>query len=1154
MPYVHLRTHTEYSIVDGALRVDDMVPAAAGDGQGALAISDLNNLFAAVRFYKAARAAGVKPIIGCDILVSGRDTPPQAQPSRLLLLVQDRRGYLNLCMLLSRAWLENQHRARAVVRWEWLEEGLADGLIALSGAHDGAIGQALLGGDAAGARELAHRHAALFDGRFYIELQRSGHAACEPHVQAAVPLAAELGLPVVATHPVQFLRREDFDAHEARVCIAEGETLGNPRRQRRFTEQQYFKTQSEMESLFSDLPSAVANSVAVAQRCNLVLELGRPQLPLFPIPHGMTTADYFRQQAEYGLEQRLAVLYPDAGRRDAARPRYRERLEYELGIIGKMGFEGYFLIVADFINWAKNNGCPVGPGRGSGAGSLVAYSLRITDLDPLEYALLFERFLNPERVSMPDFDIDFCQENRDRVIDYVKGKYGADAVSQIATFGTMAARAAVRDVGRVLDLSYTFCDGIAKLIPAKPGQHITIADALKQEPMLAQRYEEDEEVRQLLDLAQQLEGLPRNIGMHAGGVLIAPGKLTDFCPLYAQPGSTDAVSQYDKDDVEAAGLVKFDFLGLATLTILELAAQHIRRNHADRADFRLEDIPLDDPASYRLMAQGDTVAVFQLESRGMQGMLRDARPDRFEDIIALVALYRPGPMDLIPSYCQRKAGKEAVDYPDPRMAPVLEETYGIMVYQEQVMQVAQVIGGYSLGGADLLRRAMGKKKPEEMAKHRGIFAEGAARNGIAPEKANEIFDLMEKFAGYGFNKSHAAAYALLAVQTAWMKAHYPAEFLAANMSIALDDTDKLKILVDDAQARGIAVLPPDVNESQWRFDPVDARTIRYALGAIKGNGQAAVEAMVAARQERPFASLFDFAARVDRSRINKRVLEALVRAGAFDSLHPERAAVLAAVETAMDYAAQQDAARQQAGLFDVFAADADVADGSNPAGEPALPAVEPWDLRTRLSNEKTAIGYFLSGHLFDASAAEVRQFARTPLAELVDSREPVIIAGIAAGVRLVQSQRGRIAILTLEDRSGALEIVIGDSLLETVRDRLRDDALLVLRGKAQTDRFNGGLRFNADTVWTLDEARARLGRCIRVKLNGSSTAAPLAEVARQHASDTGLPLLLDVERGGARVSLRVDAVRPEPSDAALADLARVAVDGQAVVLYDRPGG
>ncbi|MDE2131064.1 MAG: DNA polymerase III subunit alpha, partial [Betaproteobacteria bacterium] len=699
MPHVHLRIHTEYSIVDGSLRIDAAVAAARADGQGALAITDLNNLFAAVRFYSGARAAGVKPIIGCDVRVAPDDPAPQAPGTGLLLLATGRQGYLNLCDLLSRAWLEGQRNGQAEIRWQWLEDGAGEGLIALCGARQGAVGQALLAGDMARARHLARRHAEVFPGRFYLELQRSGQPECAHHVLAAVRLAAELGLPVVATHPVQFLAADDFEAHEARVCIAEGETLGNPRRVKRFTAEQYFKTQAEMEALFADIPSALANAVEIAKRCNLTLELGKPQLPDFPTPDGMPLADYFRAQSYQGLERRLQQLYPDASRREAERPRYVERLEFELGTIAKMGFEGYFLIVADFINWAKDNGCPVGPGRGSGAGSLVAYSLRITDLDPLAYNLLFERFLNPERVSMPDFDIDFCQENRDRVIDYVKQKYGVGAVSQIATFGTLAARAALRDAGRVQELGYNFCDALAKLIPNKPGQHITIAQAIEVEPQLKERVEQEDEVRHLLSLAQQLEGLPRNVGMHAGGVLIAPGKLTDFCPLYAQPGSTDAVSQFDKDDVEAIGLVKFDFLGLATLTILELAAQHIRRNHPERADFKLEDIPLDDPATYKLMARGDTVAVFQLESRGMQGMLREAKPDRFEDIIALVALYRPGPMDLIPSFCHRKDGTEPIVYPDPRMASVLEETYGIMVYQEQVMQVAQVIGGYSLGGA-----------------------------------------------------------------------------------------------------------------------------------------------------------------------------------------------------------------------------------------------------------------------------------------------------------------------------------------------------------------------------------------------------------------------------------------------------------------------
>ena len=1150
MSYVHLRTHTEFSIVDGSLRVDAAVAAARADAQGALAITDWNNLFAAVRFYSEARAAGVKPIIGCDVRVAPNDPSPQAPNTGLLLLVTNRQGYLNLCTLLSRAWLQGQRNGQAEIQWAWLEqEGLNEGLIALCGARQGAIGQALLAGDGARARLLAQRHASVFAGRFYLELQRSGHAECARHVAGAVRLAAELGLPVVATHPVQFLKPDDFEAHEARVCIAEGETLANPRRVKRFSAEQYFKSRQQIEALFADIPSAVINAVEIAKRCNLTLTLGKPQLPDFPTPDGVPMAAYFRAQSFDGLERRLQQLYPDAAKREAQRARYVERLEFELGTIAKMGFEGYFLIVADFINWAKDNGCPVGPGRGSGAGSLVAYSLRITDLDPLQYNLLFERFLNPERVSMPDFDIDFCQENRDRVIDYVKQKFGVDAVSQIATFGTLAARAALRDVGRVQELGYNFCDALAKLIPNKPGQHITIAQAIEVEPQLKERMEQEDEVRHLLTLAQQLEGLPRNVGMHAGGVLIAPGKLTDFCPLYAQPGSTDAVSQFDKDDVEAIGLVKFDFLGLATLTILELTAQHIRRLHPERANFKLEDIPLDDPASYKLMARGDTVAVFQLESRGMQGMLREAKPDRFEDIIALVALYRPGPMDLIPSFCQRKAGSEPITYPDPRMATVLEETYGIMVYQEQVMQVAQVIGGYSLGGADLLRRAMGKKKAEEMAQHRGIFADGAAKNGINGDRANEIFDLMEKFAGYGFNKSHAAAYALLAVQTAWLKAHYPAEFMAANMSIALDDTDKLKVLVDDARNMGLKLLPPDVNLGGWRFDPVDAHTIRYALGAIKGTGRAAIEGMVEAREAGgPFKSFMDFAARVDRTRINRRVLEALCRAGAFDSIDPNRASLMAAVGMALEHAAQCAEHATQGGLFDSLFDDASAATASAPEPAPQ----PPWDLRKRLSEEKLAIGFVLSGHLFDAHADEVRRFAPRPLAELAESREPQIVAGIVAAVRLVQGQRGRVAIVSLEDRSGLLETVVNERLLDTVRTLLRDDELLVLQGRAQNDRFSGGLRFNVDAVWTLEQTRARLGRRIRLRVNGLADAAPLIDLARTHAAgkDDGLPLDIEIERSGAAALLRLDRVRLRPGDDVLAELATLALDGQAQVIYD----
>ncbi len=747
----------------------------------------------------------------------------------------------------------------------------------------------------------------------------------------------------------------------------------------------------------------------------------------------------------------------------------------------KMGFPGYFLIVGDFINWAKNNGCPVGPGRGSGAGSLVAYSLGITDLDPLQYNLLFERFLNPDRVSMPDFDIDFCQANRDRVIDYVKSKYGKDAVSQIATFGTMAARAAIRDVGRVLDMSYTFCDGISKLIPNKPGTHITIDGAIKAEPILAERLDKEEDVKTLLALAQKLEGMTRNVGMHAGGVLIAPGKLTDFCPLYQQPGSESAVSQYDKDDVEAVGLVKFDFLGLATLTILEIAKELIRKRHQGQQDFAFENLPLDDARVYKLFSDGLTEAVFQFESRGMQGMLRDAKPTRLEDLIALNALYRPGPMDLIPSFVARKHGKEVVEYPHPLVADMLSETYGIMVYQEQVMQTAQILGGYSLGGADMLRRAMGKKKPEEMAEHRQIFRDGAAKNNIDQAKADEVFDLMEKFAGYGFNKSHAAAYSLLAYHTAWLKVHYTAEFFCANMTVEMDNTDKLRLLYEDARKLGMAFEPPDVNRGNQRFEPVNDTTIRYGLGAIKGTGQQAIESIVAARAAGgPFTSLFDFCVRVDRTRLNKRCLEALIKAGAFDALQRNRAALVASIDLAFDYAATTEANALQGGLFDLGGPD----DHGSSAREPELAPATPWGVKEQLTQEKTAIGFYLSGHLFDEVALEVRRFAKRQIDDLIDTREPQLLAGIVTDLRVINGQRGKLALFKLDDKSGVIEARADEALIHAHKNLLKDDQLIIVMGKLMPDRFTGGMQLNVNQIWDLDQARCRFGKFLRVAVNG----------------------------------------------------------------------
>ena len=726
--FIHLRLHTEFSVVDGTVRIDEGVKAAQSHGQGALAITDLSNLFGTVKFYKEARGAGVKPLIGAEVWLEGfasSEGGKEAPLGRVLLLVQNKQGYLNLSELLARAWTQSAARSQAVVKLEWLL-ALNAGLILLSGAQAGPVGQALVQGDTARAGDIAMQLANAFTHRFYIELQRAGRADDEAHVAAAATLAARLKLPVVATHPIQFLAATDYEAHEARVCIAEGEILGNARRVRKFTREQYFKSPAEMAALFADLPSALANTAEIAMRCNLTIELGKPKLPEFPTPEvngqRMSPEEYFRYLSHEGLKERMAHLYPDEAVRAAEMPRYVERLEFEINTILKMGFPGYFLIVGDFIQWAKANGCPVGPGRGSGAGSLVAYSLKITDLDPLEYNLLFERFLNPERVSMPDFDIDFCQANRDRVIDYVKAKYGKEAVSQIVTFGTMAARAAIRDVGRVMDMSYTFCDGISKLIPNKPGTHMTIDGAIKAEPILAERLEKEEEVRTLLDMARKLEGMTRNVGMHAGGVLIAPGKLTDFCPLYQQPGSDSAVSQYDKDDVEAVGLVKFDFLGLATLTIAEIAKDFIVARHKGQENFAFENIPLDDAETYKLFADGRTEAVFQFESRGMQGMLKDAKPTRLEDLIALNALYRPGPMDLIPSFVARKHGREVIEYPHPLVAEMLSETYGIMVYQEQVMQTAQILGGYSAWAAQTCCAApWAKRRPKRWPSTAQIF-------------------------------------------------------------------------------------------------------------------------------------------------------------------------------------------------------------------------------------------------------------------------------------------------------------------------------------------------------------------------------------------------------------------------------------------------
>ncbi len=1118
--FVHLRCHSEYSIVDGIVRIDDYVKHAVDDQMPALALTDLSNLFGAIKFYKAARSKGVKPIIGCDIWLE--NTSNRDQPSRALLLCQSHAGYLLLCQLISRAYLSNQYRGRAEFKREWFSECGTEGLLMLSGALAGDVGQACGQENLDLALKLAADWQALFPGRFYIEVQRVGstNGNEEGYIQQARQIASQLKLPIVATHPIQFTTPDDFRAHEARTCISEGYVLADTRRPKYFTTEQYFKTQAEITHLFDDMPEALANSVEIAKRCNLALTLGKNYLPNFPTPNNESLNEYLVDAARIGLVQRLAVLYPDASVRANKQQSYHDRLDFETKVINQMGFAGYFLIVADFINWAKHNGVPVGPGRGSGAGSVVAYSLGITDLDPLEYNLLFERFLNPDRVSMPDFDIDFCQEGRDRVIDYVKQKYGLDAVSQIATFGTMAAKAVIRDVGRVLDLPFHFVDGISKLIPMELG--ITLTDALVKEPQLAERRENEEELRELLELALRLEGLVRNVGMHAGGVLISPGKISDFSPIYCQPDGASLVSQYDKDDVEAVGLVKFDFLGLRTLTILELALVNANKQRADSDLLPLSfaTLPLNDKATFQLLKTANTTAVFQLESRGMKDMLKQALPDCFEDIIALVALYRPGPMDLIPDYCRRKHGKQRVEYPHPLTEAILKETYGIAVYQEQVMQIAQVVAGYSLGGADLLRRAMGKKKQEEMDDQRKTFTEGAVKNNMTERQATELFDLLEKFAGYGFNKSHAAAYAMVAYQTAYLKAHYPAAFLASTMSADMNNTDSVRIFYEDCAPNQIEVLPPDVNQSEFKFKPVNKSQILYGLGAVKGTGAAAIEVILQARaKDGPFKDLFDFCNRLDLRKVNRRVVESLIRAGAFDQVSqdqtpPNRNALLAGVAMAMAAAEQNNANSNQDSLFGEA-----VDNAVN-----VLPSVPAWTEQQRLQEEKAALGFFFSGHPYWAYQKDLSQFVSTTLANLAPKEQPQLLAGIVSGVRNRMTARGKMAIVGLDDGTTRIEVVVGNDLLNQSQHLLKDDQLIIVEGRVSNDEFSGGIRVNARKLHDLSSIRNSRASFLKVSCNGQADAVKLKELLKPYcksASDEtrGCAVKVEYHNASSKVEL-----------------------------------
>jgi len=1140
--FVHLRLHTEYSLVDGLLRIKPLMERAAELNIPALALTDQCNLFAFVKFYKAAQEKGIKPIFGVDAILKG---PGDREPSRLVLLAQNETGFRNLTRLVSRSYLEGLSGGVAMLERDWLSRSTCEGIIALSGGREGEIGQALLGSQPGQAEGLLAHWMEVFPDRFYLEVSRTGRPGEEEVLHRSVDLAAAMDVPIVATNDVRFLTPEDFEAHEVRVCIHEGRTLDDPKRPRRYSEQQYLRSPKEMAELFADLPEALENTVEIARRCSVGLSLGKPVLPKFPIPAGMTEGEFFTREAERGLAERLEVIAPEGTPgAEQTRARYFERLRFELETILQMGFPGYFLIVADFIQWAKRNGIPVGPGRGSGAGSLVAYALKITDLDPIPYDLLFERFLNPERVSMPDFDVDFCMERRDEVIDYVARTYGRESVSQIITYGSMAAKAVVRDVGRVLGNGYGFVDGIAKLIPNELG--ISLSEALEKAEDLKQRYDNDEEVRAILDMGMQLEGLSRNAGKHAGGVVIAPGPLTDFTPLYRAEGEEGIVTQLDKDDVEQIGLVKFDFLGLRTLTIIDWAVKTINARRAERGESPLDisQIDLEDRKAFDLLKACQTTAVFQLESRGMKDLIRRLQPDCFEDVIALVALFRPGPLEsgMVDDFIARKHGRAAIEYPHPDLEPILKPTYGVIVYQEQVMQIAQVLAQYTLGGADLLRRAMGKKKPEEMAKQREIFLKGATERGVDAGVADHIFDLMEKFAGYGFNKSHSAAYALLAVQTAWLKAHYPAAFMAAVLSADMDNTDKVVVLIEECRQMGLKVEPPRVNDSDYRFTVRDDVTVVYGLGAIKGVGQGAIESVLEARAKGgPFKNLHDFVRRVDRSRLNRRVLESMIRAGALDGLGPNRASLMAALPDALrlaEHAAEQEAAGQ-GDLFGLFAED-------TAAEEASVVEIPEWDDFERLAQEKEVLGLYLTGHPIQGVMDELRQLSDMRLGELSDQlsdvapkangrpqERNVVVAGLMIGVRTRITQQGeKEAFLLLDDGTGRIEARLFPEDYKRHAEQLGKDQVLVLEGGASFDSFSGGVRLRVKSLMTLDQAREAYARELRLVLGagfGPEQVERLAEILAPFRPGR-CPVLLDVRNDHARGRLVLgEAWRIAPS-------------------------
>ncbi|WP_318482085.1 DNA polymerase III subunit alpha [Photobacterium leiognathi] len=1148
--FIHLRVHSDFSMIDGLAKVKPIVKKASDLGMPALAITDFTNLCGLVKFYFAAHDAGMKPIIGADFKVQSAEMGDEL--FELTILAANNEGYKNLTLLISEAYQRGHVQHLPVIDKEWLINH-REGLIVLSGGKNGDVGKALLKGNQKMVDSFISFYKTHFPDSYYLELVRTGRADEEAYLHFAVELAEKEDLPVVATNDVRLLTADQFDAHEIRVAIHDGYTLVDPNRPKLYSAQQYLRSEEEMCELFADIPEALQNSVEIAKRCNVTVRLGEYFLPNFPTGD-MSIEDFLVMKSKEGLEERLEFLFPDPEVRAARRPEYDERLDVELQVVNQMGFPGYFLIVMEFIQWSKDNDVPVGPGRGSGAGSLVAYALKITDLDPLEFDLLFERFLNPERVSMPDFDIDFCMDKRDLVIDHVAEMYGRDAVSQIITFGTMAAKAVIRDVGRVLGHPYGFVDRISKLVPAEPG--MTLAKAFEAEPQLGQSYDADEEVRDLIDMCRILEGVTRNAGKHAGGVVISPTTITDFAPLYCDAEGNNPVTQFDKNDVETAGLVKFDFLGLRTLTIIDWALGLInpRLIEQGKEPVNIAAIAMDDPKSFAMLQRSESTAVFQLESRGMKDLIKRLQPDCFEDMIALVALFRPGPLQsgMVDNFIDRKHGREAVSYPDEKwqhesLKEILDPTYGIILYQEQVMQIAQVLAGYTLGGADMLRRAMGKKKPEEMAKQRAVFEEGAIKNGVDGELAMKIFDLVEKFAGYGFNKSHSAAYALVSYQTLWLKAHYPAEFMAAVMTADMDNTDKIISLVDECHRMNLKLLPPDVNKGLYRFNVDDEGAVVYGIGAVKGVGEGPIENIISAREKGGyFKDLFDFCARIDTKKVNKRVLEKLIKSGAMDRLGPNRAAMLATLDDAIKAASQHHQA-EAFGQTDMFG----VLTAAPEEVEHKYANIPESSDKVWLEGERETLGLYLTGHPINAYIPELKHYTTWRLkdAQQTGRDKVATVAGLVIAARVMTTKRGtRIGLMTLDDRSGRMEVMLFSDALDRYIDLLEKDKIVVVSGQVSFDDFNGGLRMSAREVLDISEAREKHLRGLAISVTEQQIDeqffARFSQVLEPHRAGT-VPVNVYYQRSNARAKLTLGTEwRITPADQLISDLKTLLGDKQ----------